>query len=157
MSSKEEAPDRIYIVPNLHEPGTWYREWITDAGNSPRRQSVPYIRADLLATKLQEKDAEQRKLIQYFEDKLSELRANQASEIAKAKSKVWDEIRPKIVEAMRLIHADEPEGNYQGGMEILCKLTGYVYPSVQAMKSAKPVTIQEVAARTESKGDSNAK
>lgn len=39
-----EAPAKIYIVPDLTKPGSYYREWITD--NSLRRQGVPYLRED---------------------------------------------------------------------------------------------------------------
>lgn len=38
------APNKIYIVPDLHNPGSFYREWITDG--SPQRQGIAYVRED---------------------------------------------------------------------------------------------------------------
>jgi len=44
-SPQAQPPERIYIIPDLHKLGSFYREWITDA--SPQRQGIKYVREDL--------------------------------------------------------------------------------------------------------------
>jgi hypothetical protein len=44
---KQEAPpEQIYIIPDLHKDGAFYREWIADG--APQRQGVGYVRLTVL-------------------------------------------------------------------------------------------------------------
>jgi hypothetical protein len=46
IKKEREVPERIYIIPDLHKDGTFYREWITDG--APQRQGVGYVRLTVL-------------------------------------------------------------------------------------------------------------
>lgn len=106
--NKPVAPERIHIVPNLHEPGTFYREWITDAGNSPRRQSVSYILASSVEAQLAEAKAELqlerdaknsiREAVENQKDELASLRATHATELEQVRREGWQR-------AIEMVHA----------------------------------------------------